>query len=63
MKRKRKLEVVITGIPQEWIGPVRVQELEEKKIPYFLRDGSFEIVLENPELATELLKKECHFLL
>lgn len=63
MKRKRKLEVVITGIPQEWIGSVRIQELEEKKISYFLRGGSFEIVLENPELATELLKKECHFLL
>jgi hypothetical protein len=58
----KKLKVVITGIPQELIGPVRVKELEEKGIPFALSGGYYEIVLENSELAIELLKKECQFI-
>ena len=59
----KKPKVVIAGIPQELIGPVRIRELEEKGISFALKGGYYEIVLENSELATELLKKECQFIL
>lgn len=61
--KMKKLKVVITGIPQEWLGPVRMWELEEKGISFALKGGYYEIVLENSELAIGLLKKECQFIL
>jgi len=60
---KNKLEVAVTGIPQEWIGPVRMRELEEKGINFNLKGGCYKIILKNPKLAIELLKKECGFIL
>ncbi len=63
MEKKKKLGVVITGIPQEWVGSVRVSELEEQGRPNYLEDGYYDIILENPGLAIELLKNECGFIL
>lgn len=59
---EKKLEVTITGIPQEWIGQVRVKDLEEKGTPHEIQGGYYHITLENPELALKLMREHLGWL-
>jgi len=58
MKKKKELGVIITGIPEKWIGPAEMRDLEKMGISYYSKGGYCHIVLADPKLAGKLLKKK-----